>query len=101
MTHLTTPTPTDAGSGRPLVLRMVNPRYEIVTIELLVRCVDADLDEIQYGDRTVGYVQRAGRIFAALIGPRADRAEECGQYLLWDHATARLLSSDRPGEPAA
>ena len=74
---------------------MANPRDEIVTIELLVRRVDADLDEIRWADRTVGYVQRAGRIFVALIGARADRAEECGQYLLWDFAAIGLLSSDR------
>lgn len=79
-------------AGRTVTVRMVTARDEIVTIRLLLRCVSTDLDEIRYSDRTIGYVQRAGRVFVALTGARADRAEECGQYLLWDQAAIRLVS---------
>ena len=68
-------------AGRTVTVRMVNARDEIITIRLVLKYVDPDLDEIRYSDRTIGYVQRADRVFVALTGARADRAEECGQYL--------------------
>lgn len=92
----TTPPPTDTTAGRLVTVRMVDPHDRIVPIRLLVRPAGPDLDEIRYLDHTVGYVQRAHRTFVALIGSRADRAEECGQYLLWDLAATRLVSVQIP-----
>lgn len=77
---------------RLLALRMPDSRDEIFTIELQVISAGAGLDEIRRGNVTFGFVQTAGRVFVALSGARADRAEECGQYLLWDQAAARLVS---------
>lgn len=91
-----TPPPTGTAAGRPVTVRMVDIHDRIVPIRLLVRPVAADLDEIRYSDHTVGYVQRADRTFVALVGSRADRAEECGQYLLWDLAATRLVSVQIP-----
>lgn len=86
------------GSGNPVIersvgLRMENTHDEIVVLDLTVKSVEPDLDALQCGDHTLGYIQRAGRVFVSLVGERADRAEECGQYLLWDFAAARLSSS--------
>ncbi|MHB1234734.1 MAG: hypothetical protein ACYCZK_03565 [Microbacteriaceae bacterium] len=75
-----------------MALRTVNAREEIVVLDLAVRSVEPDLDAIRCGDHTLGYIQRAGRVFVSLVGEREDRAEECGQYLLWDVAAARLSS---------
>lgn len=64
-------------------------RIEAVRLKVVPR--NSDLDEIRIGCLTLGYVERVGNVFVALIGERLDRAEECAQSLLWDVAAAALV----------
>lgn len=64
-------------------------RIESVNLTVVHR--SDDLEEIDLDQRAVGYIQQAGRVFVSLTGARADRAEECGQYLVWDQAAAELV----------
>lgn len=87
-----TPAKTDGASMRSVALPVRGSLDEIEVLELVAKSVDADLDAIQCAGHTLGYVQRAGRVFVSLVGERADRAEECAQSLKWDVAAARLSS---------
>jgi hypothetical protein len=75
---------------RSVALAVRGSHDEVDVLELVVKPVEADLDAIQCAGHTLGYVQRAGRVFVSLVGERADRAEECAQSLAWDLAAARL-----------
>jgi len=48
------------------------------------------VQEIRLNGQVIGFIHRADHIFVALSGARVDRAEECGQSLLWDKAAAAL-----------
>lgn len=64
----------------------------IRTIQLTVVDLDDLTEEIRLDGQTIGFINRAGRIFVAQSGTRLDRAEECGQCLLWDKAAATLVT---------
>jgi hypothetical protein len=64
----------------------------IRTIQLTVVDLDDLTEEIRLDGQTIGFINRAGRIFVAQSGTRLDRAEECGQCLLWDKAAAILVT---------
>jgi len=49
------------------------------------------VQEIRLDGQVIGFIHRAGHIFVALSGAQMDRAEECGQSLLWDKAAAALV----------
>ena len=70
----------------------------IETVRLTVVPRDDELDEIDLERHILGYIQQAGHVFVALVGERLDRAEECGQSLLWDRAAADLVRSARQAE---
>ncbi|MFD4421662.1 hypothetical protein ACFWN7_09185 [Agromyces sp. NPDC058484] len=78
-----------------MALRTVGERDAVETSQIVVSAIEFDLDEVSFEGETVGFVQRAGHVFVALEGARHDRAEECGQYLLWDLAATRLLERSR------
>lgn len=82
----------DAALARSVALPIRGSHDETTVLDLVVKPVGSDLEAIQCEGHILGYVQRAGRIFVSLLGERADRAEECGQYLVWDGAAARLSS---------
>ena len=84
--------PNDTNAEQHLALRTTNATGGITVLDLVVKSVESDLDAVECDHHTLGYVQRAGRVFVSLVGERADRAEECGQYLLWDKAADRLSS---------
>lgn len=65
---------------------------EIRTIEPTGIPLDHKTEEIHLDGRVIGFIHHAGPIFVALTGARLDRAEECGQSLLWDRAAARLVT---------
>lgn len=73
----------------------------IRTIQLTVVDLDDLTEEIRLDGQTIGFINRAGRIFVAQSGTRLDQAEECGQCLLWDKAAAILVTLlGRLPEPA-
>jgi len=51
------------------------------------------VQEIRLNGQVIGFIHRADHIFVALSGARMDRAEECGQSLLWDKAAATLVTT--------
>jgi hypothetical protein len=65
------------------------------TVKLMVVPRSDDLEEIDADRHVLGYIHRAGRVFVALAGERLDRAEECGQSLLWDRAAADVVRRAR------
>ena len=82
-------------------VRMVTDCDAIETVDLVVVPRDEELDEIDLDRHVLGYIQQAGRVFVALVGERLDRAEECGQSLLWDKAAADLVRSARLAEASS
>lgn len=68
-------------------------RIDTVTLKVVPRT--CELDEIKVGCQLLGYIERVGHVFVALTGERLDRAEECGQSLLWDLAAAALVRQAR------
>ncbi|GAB3388444.1 hypothetical protein GCM10027568_09460 [Humibacter soli] len=74
-----------------VTLRVVDDLTGIETINLVLVTVDGDLDEVRNDGGTIGYIRHVGRLFVALHGSRRDRAEECGQFSLWDHAAQSLV----------
>jgi hypothetical protein len=51
------------------------------------------------GDRSLGFVERAGSIYVALSGTRYDRAVEAGQALSLAAAVAMLRSAQPERQP--
>ena len=82
-------------------VRMVTDCDAIETVDLVVVPRDEELDEIDLDRHVLGYIQQAGRVFVALVGERLDRAEECGQSLLWDKTAADLVRSARLAEASS
>lgn len=74
----------------PLCLEWFDGR--IRTIQLVVIDLDETTEEIRLDGRTIGFIGRAGAIFVAQTGTRLDRAEECGQCLVWDTAATILVT---------
>jgi hypothetical protein len=62
------------------------------TIQLTVVDLDHLTEEICLDGQTIGFIARAGGIFVAQTGTRLDRAEECGQCLVWDKAATILVA---------
>lgn len=81
----------DSDRTRRIPVRMVNREEEIDLVDLDVVEISRDCDKIQYDHMVIGYIQHVGHVFVALTGPRLDRAEECRQSMLWDHAAAELM----------
>jgi hypothetical protein len=72
----------------------------IRTVQIVVIDLDELTEEIRLNGRTIGFICRAGPIFVAMTGTRLDRAEECGQCLLWDKAATILVTlMGGPPEP--
>lgn len=67
----------------------------VETVKLVVVPVRHDLVEVDLECQILGFIERAGAVFVALAGERLDKAEECGQSLLWDHAAAVLIRKAR------
>jgi hypothetical protein len=82
-------------------VRLATDGDRLDTVELVVVHRDDELDEIDLDRRILGYIQQAGSVFVALLGERLDRAEECGQSLLWDRAAAYLVLSARPDQASS
>lgn len=76
-------------------VRMATDADQIETVVLTVVPLEGELEEIDLDRHILGYIQQAGQVFVALVGERLDRAEECGQSLLWDKAAAELVRSAR------
>jgi hypothetical protein len=81
----------DASGPHSVTLRMAVSNDRIDTVKIVILPEGSDVDEVDVDHRPIGYVQRAGHVFVALIGDRLSRAEECGQFLLWDQAAAELI----------
>ncbi|WP_147303960.1 hypothetical protein [Subtercola boreus] len=81
-------------------LRLEGFEGRIRTIQIAVTDLDNATEQVCLGGQTIGFISRAGRIFVALSGTRRDRAEECGQCLLWDEAATILVTGlGRQPEP--
>jgi hypothetical protein len=65
---------------------------QLRTVQVDVIELDDLTEEIRLERHAIGLIARAGRIFVAQTGTRWDRAEECGQYLLWDKAAAIVVA---------
>lgn len=76
-------------------VRMGLESDRIETVRLMVVPKGDDFEEIDVDRRVLGYIHQAGNVFVALAGERLDRAEECGQSLLWDKAAADLVRRAR------
>jgi hypothetical protein len=74
----------------PLGLEWFVGRIRMIQIDVID--LDDLTEEIRLDGYTIGFISRAGRIFVAQTGTRLDRAEECGQCLLWDKAAAILVT---------
>lgn len=72
-------------------LRMGRSDGGIRTVQIVVIDLDDLTEELRLDDHTIGFIYRAGHVFVAQSGTRLDRAEECGQHLLWDKAAAMLV----------
>ncbi|SEB85344.1 hypothetical protein SAMN04489806_1951 [Paramicrobacterium humi] len=83
-----------AGAGARTMsvpLRVFGRDDALQIIPLDVRETADDLYVISRDSRRIGYIQRVGHVFVALVGERLDHAEECGQSLLWDKAATSLV----------
>lgn len=78
-----------------ILLRMIDDSDELEIVPLVVSSIAPELEEIRNGETTIGFIERVGHLFVARTGERLDRAEECGQFLLWDHAAEELLHTVR------
>jgi hypothetical protein len=88
-------------AGRTVWLRLWGSNDELQVVPLNITEVGDDVDAISRGDGVIGYIRRVDPVFVALVGARLDRAEECGQSLLWDKAATRLLEeTDSSGTPS-
>jgi hypothetical protein len=83
-------------ADRTVRLRIDDDRAGVESITLVLISVGTDLDEVRRDGLTIGYIRHVGRLFVALSGIRQDRAEECGQFPLWDYAAQRLVSAGAP-----
>ncbi|GAB3608311.1 MULTISPECIES: hypothetical protein [Humibacter] len=81
--------------SREVRVRLDIDADRIETVKLVVVPRANDLVEIDLERHVLGFIERAGQVFVALAGERLDRAEECGQSLLWDHAAAELVRKAR------
>ncbi|GAB3802432.1 hypothetical protein GCM10028798_19560 [Humibacter antri] len=81
--------------SREVHVRLDIDADRIETVSLVVVPRDNDLVEIDLERHVLGFIERAGQVFVALAGERLDRAEECGQSLLWDQAAAELIKKAR------
>lgn len=66
---------------------------QIKTIRPVIVYVDDSICEVDLDGQILGYIQHVGKVFVALAGTRLDRAEECGQSLLWDKAASTLVAA--------
>lgn len=80
---------------RRVSVRMVNDADDVDLMDLDIVEFSHDCDKIQYDREVIGYIEHVGHVFVALCGSRFDRAEECGQCLLWDQAAAKLMRQAR------
>lgn len=83
----------EAGTSFAALLRVEWFDDRIIVLPMIV--IDrGDSDyEIRIRGRLIGFIHRAGRVFVALTGTRLDRAEECGQYLMFDLAAGKLATT--------
>ncbi|MET4706007.1 hypothetical protein [Frigoribacterium sp. UYMn621] len=65
---------------------------QMQTIQIEVFDLNELTEEIVLAGNTIGFISRVCPIFVAETGSRVDRAEECGQFLVWDSAAALLIS---------
>lgn len=63
-----------------------------------VRRQDSGVYQVLSGDRFLGYVERAGSVYVALVGTRYDQAVEAGQALSLAMA-ASLLKAPTENSP--
>lgn len=54
---------------------------------------DLDQYEVTRSGRTLGYVDVVGAVYVALVGPRADRAVEVAQTLVFEDAIHALVAA--------
>lgn len=93
--HASGPQLSDAGVGRTFTLRVPGVGIDgIHPVRVTVTPCAEDIDRVKCDGRVLGYIYRTGRVYVALSGRRLDRAEECGQSLLWDKAAFELLRED-------
>lgn len=57
-----------------------------------VECVADDVFAVTIADDAIGFIEVAGRIYVASVGPRRDRALECAQTHSLD-AAARAIAA--------
>lgn len=77
-------------------IRVVNDQGDVELVDLWVTEIDDEVERVDARHGTIGYIHRVGNIFVALAGDRTDRAEECGQFALWDHAAGELVHHADP-----
>ena len=82
-----------ASSAVTVPLRLEWSDDVIRVIPLTVLDLGNVVQEIRLNAQVIGFIHRADHIFVALSGARRDRAEECGQSLLWDKAAATLVTT--------
>lgn len=73
-------------------LRVKGSDGRIRSMEIIAISLGAMTEEICLNGQTIGFISRVGQIFVAQAGNRWDRAEECGQYHLWDKAATILVA---------
>jgi hypothetical protein len=95
----TQPEPREVTTGRAVPLRIAHDTTEVEIISLTILPIDTDLDEVRCDGNTIGFVRHVDRIFVALVGNRRDRAEEHGQFFLWDFAAQQIVHDTAP-QPA-
>lgn len=81
--------PASSAATVPVALTRVDDVVRMIALTV-IDLDDAD-QEIRVNGQVIGFIHTAGRVFVALTGTRTDRAEECGQSLLWDCAAETLV----------
>lgn len=73
----------------PMALTPVDDVVRMIALTVVE--LDDAVQEISVNGQVIGFIHTAGRVFVALTGTRTDRAEECGQSLLWDCVAESLV----------
>ncbi|MDP3208615.1 MAG: hypothetical protein Q8M65_05655 [Rhodoglobus sp.] len=81
--------PASSAATVPVALTQVDDVVRMIA--LTVVDLDDAVQEISVNGQVIGFIHTAGRVFVALTGTRTDRAEECGQSILWDCAAETLV----------
>lgn len=70
--------------------RRRRPQHQDTATEPLIAIVREDLYAVLATRETMGFIERVGTVFVALLGPDLARAVEVGQSLSWDHCVSMV-----------